>query len=304
MLTLLHEWLGYFKLWSLVSLTLNQLKVDITITNLRPHNNILSFFEYLPIITDLLLPLPQSLPLLLTACLLSLGRVPAWWMSTRGLLLFDSSWGIVRGLVLSHFLVRKVQFWEFMHNLELLHIDQVFLWLLDSCLDIDAWDLERLFRVRRVRDWRYSARLLVHNGWNIVCLKGLIEVAILILVKVYRLGIQLLWHVLNNLKLVRGRERHYLKRRSGRHVFLGRFSITLIRQQMLVLITCTFHLPICAWPKTTSDTSSRCRLWYNHWILMAITPLPYITSPVIWYRFFIASWSNKHSSLSLNVCIF
>ena len=303
MLAFLHEWLWCFKLRSLVSLTLNQVKVDITVTYLRPHNDILSVFEYLPIITDLLLPLSQSLPLLLTPCLLSLGRVPAWRVSTRWLL-FDSSWGIVRGLVLSHVLVGKVQFWEFVHNLELLHIDKVFLRLLDGCLDVDTRDLEGLLGVWRVWDRRNFAWLLVHNGWNIVCLKGLIEVTIMILVKVYRLGIQLLWHVLNNLELVRCWERHYLKRRSGRHVFLGRFSITLIREQVLVLIACTFHLPICAWPKTTSDTSSRCRLWYNHWILMAITPLPSITSAAIWYRFFIASWCNKHSSLSLNVCIF
>jgi hypothetical protein len=303
MLAFLHEWLWCFKLRSLVSLTLNQVKVDITITYLRPHNDILSVFEYLPIITHLLLPLSQSLPLLLTPCLLSLRCVPAWRVSTPRLLL-DSSWGIVRGLVLSHVLVGKVQFWEFMHDLELLHIDKVFLRLLDGCLDVDTRDLEGLLGVRRVWDRRNFSWLLVHNGWNIVCLKGLIEVTIMILVKVYRLSVQLLWNVLNNLKLVRSWERHYLKRRSGRHVFLGRFSITLIREQVFVLITCTFHLPICAWPKATSDTSSRCRLWYNHWILMAITPLPSITSASIWYRFFITSWCNKHSSLSLNVCIF
>jgi hypothetical protein len=97
---------------------------------------------------------------------------------------------------------------------------------------------------------------------------------------------------------------HHLKWRSGCHVFLGWFSVTLVREQVLMLITSTFHLSISAWPKTTSNPSSRCRLWNNHRVLMGVTSLSSISSAAIWYRFFVPSWRYKHCSLSLNVCIF
>lgn len=51
-----------------------------------------------------------------------------------------------------------------MHYLELLHINEVFLRLLDGCLDVDTRDLEGLFGVRMVWDGRNFAWLLVHNG--------------------------------------------------------------------------------------------------------------------------------------------
>jgi hypothetical protein len=78
------------------------------------------------------------------------------------------------------------------HDLQFLHIDKVFLRLLDCCLDVYSRDLDSLFCVRVVLDRRNFARLLVHNRRDIVCLKGFIKVAILILVKLYRLSIQLL----------------------------------------------------------------------------------------------------------------
>lgn len=58
-------------------LTLNELKVDICITDLRPHDDILSVLKHLPVIIHLLLSLSQTLTLLLAACLLTLGSLTA-----------------------------------------------------------------------------------------------------------------------------------------------------------------------------------------------------------------------------------
>lgn len=97
---------------------------------------------------------------------------------------------------------------------------------------------------------------------------------------------------------------HDLKWRSRSHVFLGRFSITLIREQVLMLIASTLHLSICAWSITTSYTPSRRRLWNYHRILMTITTLSPISSRIR-FCFFVPSWCNQHCcTCLLNVWIF
>lgn len=53
-------------------------------------------------------------------------------------------------LLLRQVVVGEIEFRKLVHDLQLLHVDKVFLGLLNGRLDVDSGDLKSLFVVRKV----------------------------------------------------------------------------------------------------------------------------------------------------------
>ena len=144
--------------------SLQELEIDITVGCFRPHHEILSVLEDIPIVVHLLLPLSDALSLLLAVSPVVNPRRPSSTLRIWRIVSAASPHLIV-GLVTAPLdpVVRGIQGTKLIVKLLFFLIMEILLCTVDGCLDVDFRDPDLLGGI----NWRHGAAI-VSNGWNCV----------------------------------------------------------------------------------------------------------------------------------------